>query len=80
MYSPHPYRWRPGTELRHATTDQPTAGQEFTALCGAEETADTSDMAWLRPTCTTCNVRAHELVGLPVVVPVDEPEAAAVLA
>lgn len=65
-YSPHPFCWRPAAENRHATTERPRDGEEFTALCGASGTADLSEIAWFSATCVDCNRLAHELAAVPM--------------
>ncbi|WP_139274146.1 zinc finger protein [Saccharopolyspora flava] len=65
-FRPHPFSWRPGSTSRHATTGVPADGQQFQALCGSAEIADTCAEAWFLPTCAACNVVTHELAGVPM--------------
>ncbi|WP_263254086.1 zinc finger protein [Saccharopolyspora rosea] len=74
MYRPHPFSWVPADGQRHATADVRPPGGFSTGLvvetlCGQQVQADNSDMAWLWETCPTCNVRAHELAGIPMARP-----------
>lgn len=70
-YSPHPFCWRPAAGNRHATTERPRDGEEFTTLCGAGEIADLGEIAWFFPTRADCNQRAHDLAAVPM--PAQEP-------
>ncbi len=65
----HPFRWFPGEGQRHATTQlrafgRWVAARELETLCGSTViVAEPTKYAWLWPTCSTCDARAHELVG-----------------
>ncbi|MDA3646647.1 hypothetical protein LZ318_25925 [Saccharopolyspora indica] len=73
-YRAHPFHWVPGAGQRHASTDaRPVgtlvypAGTEVSTLCEESVQADSSEIAWLWPTCSACNRAAHKLAGLPPV-------------
>ncbi|WP_433870319.1 zinc finger protein [Saccharopolyspora sp. CA-218241] len=64
---PYPFSWVPAGQRRHATRT-PTwhGGAPITALCGAGVAAVDSAQAWLWWTCPRCDVKAHELAGVPM--------------
>lgn len=71
-YRAHPFHWVPGAGQRHASTDGRPSGSlvyvddtEVSTLCGESVQADSSEIAWLWPTCSECNRSARELAGLP---------------
>lgn len=69
---PHSFTWAPGAELRHASLD-PAPGAGYPSgiavetLCDRQIVTDTDWLAWLRPTCPTCDERTRKLVGAPTV-------------
>lgn len=71
MYRPHPFSWIPACGKRHASADtKPLGGYPngfvVATLCRHQLPADNSDVAWLWETCPECNVKAHELAGIPM--------------
>ncbi|GAA4852281.1 zinc finger protein [Saccharopolyspora rosea] len=68
-YSPHPFHWVPAGGARHASADEKHAvgnyptGTAVTTLCGDGVIAENTAVAWLWPTCATCNAEAHRLAG-----------------
>ncbi|RKT86195.1 zinc-finger [Saccharopolyspora antimicrobica] len=71
MYRPHPFSWVPGEGERHATTEERPPGGwpkgvEVPVLCGKQVEPVSSVEAWLWTTCTSCNVEAHEVAGVPL--------------
>ncbi|WP_433871004.1 DddA-like double-stranded DNA deaminase toxin [Saccharopolyspora sp. CA-218241] len=59
-----PFRWTPGAEQRHATTDrQRRHDEEVETLCGANVVVVDTTEAWWWPTCEPCNVEAHRIAA-----------------
>ncbi len=69
---PHGFTWVPAKDARHGSVDPvphgrsyPT-GTEIRTLCGQLLTADNDKLASFWPTCSQCDVIAHERAGLPL--------------
>ncbi|MEY8042480.1 zinc finger protein [Saccharopolyspora cebuensis] len=66
-WRPYPFSWVPAAGQRHATAAPGWRhGERVVALCGAGVAAVDSAQAWLWWTCPRCDVKAHELAGVPM--------------
>lgn len=65
-YQPHPFHWVPAGGQRHASQRRVGDGEPARMLCGEHIVASYAEIAWLWETCSSCNITAHELAGVPM--------------